>query len=138
MSEALAEFAAWADPCGVKLLAVVVDNAGAHTAKALVIPSNVRLVPLPSCTPELQPAERLWPLVRESVANRTFDHLVGLAAKLRGRCDYLSEHPEIVQGAVGYHWHPFQHVRFFVNSPEFLRWQCAVDLDPRSCVAVVS
>ena len=104
MGEALAAFAAWADPGREKVLVVLVDNAGGHTAKKLVVPANVRLYPLPPCTPELQPAEHLWPLVREAVANRTFDHLVGLAAKLRRRCDYLADNPEIVKGAVGFHW----------------------------------
>ena len=59
---------------------------------------------MPPCTPELQPAEHLWPLVREALANRDFDHLVGLAAKLRRRCDWLASHPEVVKGAVGFHW----------------------------------
>ena len=66
--------------------------------------ATVRLYPLPPCTPELQPAEHLWPLVREALANRDFDHLVGLAAKLRRRCDWMADHPDIVQGAVGFHW----------------------------------
>ena len=61
---------------------VLVDNAGGHVAKALKVPGNVRLYPLPPCTPELQPAEHLWPLVREALANLDFDHLVGLAAEL--------------------------------------------------------
>src|SRR5438874_7990324 len=104
MGEALAEFARWADPGGQKVLVVLVDNAGGHVAKALTVPANVRLYRLPPCTPELQPAEHLWPLVRESLANRGFDHLVGLAAKLRRRCDWLAEHPEVVKGAVGFHW----------------------------------
>jgi hypothetical protein len=81
-----------------------VDNAGWHIAKDLQIPANVRLFGLPPCTPELQPAEHLWPLVREALANRDFDHLVGLAAKLRRRCNWLAEHPEVVQGPVGFHW----------------------------------
>jgi hypothetical protein len=104
MGEALAEFARWADPEGAKVLVVLVDNAGGHVAKALTVPANVRLYPLPPCTPELQPAEHLWPLVREGMANRDFDHLVGLAAKLRRRCDGLANHPEVVKGAVGFHW----------------------------------
>ena len=41
--------------------------------------------------------------MREALANRVFGHLVGLAAKLRARCDWLAEHPEVVQGAVGFH-----------------------------------
>ena len=35
MGEALAEFARWADPEGVKLLVVLVDNAGGHVAKGV-------------------------------------------------------------------------------------------------------
>lgn len=104
MGEALAQFARWADPGGRKLLVVLVDNAGWHVAKGLEVPGNVRLFGLPPCTPELQPAEHLWPLVREALANRDFDHLVGLAAKLRQRCDWLAAHPEVVQGTVGFHW----------------------------------
>lgn len=102
MGEALAAFARWADPDGTKLLVVLVDNSGGHRAGGLVLP-NVRLVYLPPCTPELQPTEHLWPLVREAMANRGFDHLVGLAATHRRRCDWLASHPEIVRGAVGYH-----------------------------------
>jgi len=104
MGEALAEFARWADPEDQKRLVVLMDNAGGHVAKDLVVPTNVRLFRLPPCTPELQPAEHLWPLVREGLANRDFDHLVGLAGKLRRRCDWLAEHPEVVQGTVGFHW----------------------------------
>ena len=104
LGEALAEFARWADPEGQKVLVVLVDNAGGHIAKHLQIPANVRLFRLPSCTPELQPAEHLWPLVREALANRDFDHLVGLAAQLRRRCNWLADHPEVVQGTVGFHW----------------------------------
>ena len=104
MGEALAEFARWADPEGAKVLVVLVDNAGGHVAKALQVPANVRLYRLPPCTPELQPAEHLWPLVREALANRDFDHLVGLAAKLRRRCNWLADHPEVVRGPVGFHW----------------------------------
>ncbi len=100
MGEALAEFARWADPEGPKVL---VDDAGGHVAKALAVPANVRLFRLPPCTPELQPAEHLWPLVREGVANRDFGHLVALGGKLRKHCDWLTSHPEVVRRAVGFH-----------------------------------
>ena len=100
----MAQFARWADPEGEKVLVLLVDNAGWHIAKDLAVPDNVRLYRLPLCTPELQPAEHQWPLVREGLANRDFDHLVGLGGKLRRRCDWLAEHPESVQGMVGFHW----------------------------------
>lgn len=104
MGEALAAFGRWADPAGATLLVLLVDNSGGHRAGDLVVPANVRLVYQPPCTPESQPAERLWPPVREGRANRGGDHLVGLAAALRRRCDWLAEHPDVVAGAVGFHW----------------------------------
>jgi hypothetical protein len=104
MGLALAEFARWADPEGRKLLVVLVDNAGWHTAKRLEVPPNVVLRRLPACTPELQPAEPLWPLVREAVANEGFDDLEGLQRPLIARCCWLMGHPEVVRGVVGFHW----------------------------------
>src|SRR5262249_61896849 len=89
MGLALEEFARWADPGGGKLLGVLVDNAGWHTAKRLARPPNVVLHRLPPCTPELQPAEPLWPLVREAVANRGYDDLGALEPVLVERCRWL-------------------------------------------------
>jgi hypothetical protein len=104
MAQALAAFAAHADPDGNKVLVVLVDNAGWHVAKRLVRPSNVVLHLLPPCTPELQPVEPFWPLVREAVANRSIGRMDRLRAILRGRLGYLADHPEIVQPVVGFRW----------------------------------
>jgi transposase len=104
MSEALAALAAHADPEGKKVLVVLVDNAGWHKAKALVTPSNVVLHFLPPCTPELQPAEPLWPLVREAVANRSLGRIDRLRNIVRDRVSYLAEHPDEVQPRVGFRW----------------------------------
>jgi transposase len=104
MGQALAEFAAWADPKNTKRLVVVVDNAGWHVAKKLAIPANVILHRLPPCTPELQPIETLWPLLREALANRLFRDLGHLKNVLRRRCDYLRNHPDIVRGRIGFRW----------------------------------
>ena len=104
MATALAAFAAHADPGGGKILVLVVDRAGWHVAKRLAVPANVRLHFLPPCTPELQPVEPYWALVREAVANRGFDRLAGLRRVVRRRCEYLARNPCIVKGAVGFHW----------------------------------
>lgn len=104
MGRALADFAEWADPTGAKVLVVVVDNAGWHVAGKLAVPPNVVLHRLPSCTPELQPAEPLWPLVRESLANKTFPTLAALQEPLAHRCRWLADQPEVVKRAVGFHW----------------------------------
>lgn len=104
MAEALAAFAAHADPGGKKVLVVVVDNAGWHRAKGLAVPPNVRLHFLPPCTPELQPVEPFWSLVRESVANDTFDRLADLKRRVARRCGWLSRNRDTVKGAVGFRW----------------------------------
>ncbi len=42
-------------------------NAGWHISLRLKLPDGVRVCFLPPYTPELQPAERLWPLTNEGV-----------------------------------------------------------------------
>jgi hypothetical protein len=104
MGQALADFARWADPDGRKVLVVIVDNAGWHVAGKLAVPPNVVLHHLPPCTPELQPAEPLWPLVREGLANKTFPTLAALTEPRERRCRWLAGDPATVKGAVGFHW----------------------------------
>lgn len=75
------------------MLVVVVDDAGGHVAGKLAVPPNVVLHHLPACTPELQPAEPLWPLVREALANKTLPTLAALTAPLEERCEWLAGEP---------------------------------------------
>jgi transposase len=44
---------------------MVLDCAGWHTAKKLMVPSNVTLIWLPPYSPELNPVERVWLYLRE-------------------------------------------------------------------------
>ena len=62
----------------------------------LVVPDGIELVYLPPYTPELQPAERIWPLLRESVANRVFKTLDALEEVLVRRCRWLLQNWEVV------------------------------------------
>src|SRR5262245_60517257 len=75
-----------------------------HVAKRLAVPANVALYRLPPCTPELQPVEPLWPLLREAVANRELADLAELEERVTRRARWLAEHPEVARGAVGFHW----------------------------------
>jgi transposase len=43
----------------------VLDRAGWHRARKLVVPSNVTLVWLPPYSPQLNPVERVWLFLRE-------------------------------------------------------------------------
>jgi hypothetical protein len=42
-----------------------VDRAGWHGAKALAVPDNIRLIPQPAYSPELNPVEHIWEDIRE-------------------------------------------------------------------------
>ena len=71
MSLHLAEIAQAVAP-GAHAL-VLVDQAGWHQSKRLVVPANITLVPLPSKAPELNPAENIWQFMRENwISNRIF------------------------------------------------------------------
>ncbi len=45
--------------------AVLLDRAGWHGARGLAAPGNVTLAPLPPCSPQLNPVERVWLCLRE-------------------------------------------------------------------------
>ncbi len=74
-SEVLRRFARLRGSGEGKLLLVVLDRAGWHVSGRVEVPEGVRLVFLPPYSPELQPVERVWPLVNEAVANRYFRDL---------------------------------------------------------------
>ena len=59
------------------------------------------LVFLPPYSPELQPAERLWPLVDEPVANQHFATLADLDAVRCRRLDTTTIRPH-----TAFHWWP--------------------------------
>src|SRR5262249_60513390 len=89
-----------------KQIVLASDGAVRHSGAAVQLPDGPHLVPLPPYSPELQPAERLWPLVNEPLANRTFDTLAALDAVVGERCVYLAEHPAVVRGHTAFHWWP--------------------------------
>jgi transposase len=89
-----------------RILLVVLDGAGWHTAKKLRVPEGVHLEFLPSHSPELQPSERLWPLSNEGVANRHFERIEDLEEALVERCVALRGQPEVIRSYTRYHWWP--------------------------------
>ena len=73
-SQVLADFAQHFQLGARKRVLLVVDGATFHRSPKLKIPSGLDLIFLPPKSPELQPAERLWPLTNEPIANRTFSN----------------------------------------------------------------
>lgn len=87
-------------------VALVVDQAGWHTSPKLVLPAGLHLVFLPSYSPALAPAERLWRLVDEPVVNRSFASLDELEAVLVPRCQQLTQQRPQIKSLTRYHWWP--------------------------------
>lgn len=88
-----------------KRIILVVDGAGWHKGN-LKIPDGIHLLPLPAYSPELQPAERLWPLVRESLANKDIDNLDDLEEMLVQRCRVLINNTDVIKSNTLFHWWP--------------------------------
>ena len=106
MTLALREFARDVGAGPAKQVVLVLDQAGWHTSGKVRVPEGLTLMPLPAKTPELQPAERLWPLVREGVANQVFGTVQALQERLVERCLELRRVPEQIRALTCYHWLP--------------------------------
>ena len=105
-SMALQEFAKEVRAGKDKHVLLVVDQAGWHTGKEVEIPEGIHLEFLPSGSPELQPAERLWPLTNEGVANGLFEEIEEIEQALVERCLELLDERETIKGLTNYYWWP--------------------------------
>jgi len=50
------------------------------------------------------PAERLWPLTNEAVANRLFEEIEEIEETLTERCVELLDQSEAIRDLTNYHW----------------------------------
>jgi len=90
-------------------IVLVLDNAGWHTEQNLTVPDGIRLVYLPSYTPELQPAETLWVHVDEPIVNRHFETIADLSAQVENQCLKLDADRERIRSQTNFHWWPNRH-----------------------------
>jgi len=89
-----------------KRIVLPLDQAGWHMSGKLDVPEGIHLVPMPPYSPELQPAERLWPLVNEVLANEAFDTIDQVEELVFQRCQRLFQQKDLIQGLTFYHWWP--------------------------------
>ena len=54
---------------------IVLDNGAFHKAKTLEIPDNIGLIFLPPYSPELNPAENIWAILKKKFNNKLFKTL---------------------------------------------------------------
>jgi len=69
---------------------LIMDQAGWHKSKDLIIPPNIKFIYLPPYSPELNPVERLWKYLKN---NYIHNHLF---ASLKDMIDHLIKGIEIL------------------------------------------
>ena len=85
-----------------KRIVLVWDGAPGHRSLKLKIPQRITLIQTPAYTPELNPSERVWSLVKEGVANAAHETLDELEAKVCSRCRNITL--KEVSARTNYHW----------------------------------
>ena len=107
----LADFAEAVGAGARKRIVLQLDNAGWHGPKNLAAPDGIRLVFQPAHSPELQPAEHLWPFVDEPLANRCFATIASLDQAVGDRCVALAQRQDMIRNSTLFHWWPRQRAR---------------------------
>ena len=88
-----------------EFIVMIVDGASSHRGKELVIPENIRLLPLPAYSPELNPQEHLWDEIREKeFPNRVFDSLEGVKKQLKSGLVRLARDRNCVRSITAWPW----------------------------------
>jgi transposase len=72
------------------------------------VPEHVHLLFLPPHSPELQPAEHLWPLTNTVLANRHFATIDELGDAQAARCVALQGRPDLIRSATRFPWWPLR------------------------------
>ena len=84
---------------------VIYDGAGFHHRDgAADLPANVRVLTLPPSSPELNPVEKLWDIVREGICNRLFTTLEELQVALTAVLQRYWQHARAVFSLAGKGW----------------------------------
>jgi transposase len=96
----LAEFAKEA---AGRRVGLVLDGSGSHRA-GLAWPEHVTPVPLPPYSPELNPAEQVFRLLRAKLANRVFADLAELEAALTEQLRGFWDRPASLRQLTAYPW----------------------------------
>jgi len=86
-------------------IVMVLDGAGWHRGGKLVVPENMRLLPLPAYSPELNPVENIWEEIKEKgFTNKVFASLDALEKQLVHSLKHLEDNPEITRSIAGWTW----------------------------------
>jgi transposase len=86
-------------------LVVVLDGAGWHKSRTLVVPEHMTLVFLPPYSPELNPVEQLWKLLRgKYFANKLYKSMKALEDNLVKALCWVESSWETIRSLSLYSW----------------------------------
>lgn len=81
---------------------VIGDGAGFHHKEAdEKLPENIKIITLPAYSPELNPAEKLWDIVKDGICNRDWEDLDELEDAITTRIKPYWENPDKVKTLIG-------------------------------------
>ena len=84
---------------------LVLDGAGWHDARALIVPDNVTLVILPPYSPNLNPVERVWLYLRERFLSlRVFEDTAAIIDACCTAWNALTDEPDRLRSLCAYPW----------------------------------
>ena len=88
-----------------EFLIMILDRAGWHIARDLVVPPHMRLLPLPPYSPQLNPQEHIWDELREKwFTHVVFDSLDAVEDRLVQGLAELERSPAKVASLTGFDW----------------------------------
>jgi hypothetical protein len=88
-----------------EFILMILDGASSHKSKELSVPANMRLVPLPPYSPELNPQEHVWDELREKeFPNRVFNHMDAVMKQLRTGLPRLTKDPHCLRSLTCWPW----------------------------------
>jgi transposase len=94
-----------ADRHPAEAILMFLDSAGWHKAQRLLVPTNIRLVPLPPYSPQLNPVEHLWDEIREKwFPNKVFRSLDAVEDTLEEALVVLENDPARIRSLTGFDW----------------------------------
>jgi transposase len=74
---------------------IVLDNGAFHKAKSLIIPDNIALIFLPPYSPELNPAERMWQIMKGKFTGKVFASLDSISVFIKEQVRELTQNTVI-------------------------------------------
>ena len=84
---------------------VIMDQAGWHSTKQIMIPDNISILHLPPYSPELNPQENIWRYLKDTfLANRVFGSVDDISNACVEAWNVLANSPDLIASIATRDW----------------------------------